>query len=77
MENEMDPTDLQTLEAEVTALDEEISELDQQVKTEKTIHGGSPRKRRRRELKHLRHLVRDEYLPRKQKYRQYHQLFGD
>ncbi|WP_243674655.1 hypothetical protein [Lentilactobacillus kisonensis] len=41
------------------------------------IPGGSPRKQRRRQLKHLRHLVRDEYLPRKQKYRQYHEWFGD
>lgn len=77
VESEMDPTDLQTLEAEVDALDTEIDELDQQIKTEKVIPGGSPRKQRRRKLKHLRHLVKDEYLPRKQKYRQYHEWFGD
>lgn len=43
VESEMDPTDLQTLEAEVDALDTEIDELDQQIKTEKVIPGGSPR----------------------------------
>ncbi|WP_283679811.1 transposase [Lentilactobacillus sp. Marseille-Q4993] len=77
VESEMDPTDPKTLEAEVTALDTEINELDQQIKTEKVIPGGSARKQRRRKLKHFRHLVRDEYLPRKQKYRQYHKWFGN
>uniref|UniRef100_UPI0024BD4F9A IS1182 family transposase n=1 Tax=Lentilactobacillus sp. Marseille-Q4993 TaxID=3039492 RepID=UPI0024BD4F9A len=77
IESEMDPTDPEVLQSEIAALDQEISELDEKVKLERPAVGGSQHKRRRRILKHLRHLVKDEYLPRKKKYQHYTKLFGD
>lgn len=68
---------LANLEAANQQLDEEINDLNQIIETEKVSQGGSPRKRRRRTLKHLQHIIKTDLIPRKRKYETAKAIFGD
>ena len=74
---ETDPTSVAGLTAAAAALDQEITTLNYEIDQEGTIPGGSERKKRRRYLKHLKHVVDKDFLPRKKKYLQQHETFGD
>ncbi|MTV82244.1 transposase [Secundilactobacillus folii] len=68
---------LANLEAASQKLDQEINNLNQTIETEKASQDGSPRKRRRRTLKHLQHIIKTDLIPRKRKYETAKATFGD
>ncbi|WP_334333085.1 transposase [Companilactobacillus sp. HBUAS59544] len=53
------------------------TELDEVIKTEKVTVGGSKNKRLRRKLKHYNHLLKNDLIPRKKKYEDANEIFGD
>lgn len=61
----------------VAELDEKIDSLNQVIETEKITVGGSKNKRLRRKLKHYSHLLHNDLIPRKTRYREAHEVFGD
>lgn len=58
-------------------LNQEIKDLDKTIDHEIIRPGGSPAKKRRRMLKHLRHRIETDFLPRKHRYVQNDHTFGD